>query len=225
MAPHSSHFKPGQSGNPNGRPVGAANRRSVELYQRLRDRGDVDPAEFCSSIVSSPTEATELKLQAANYLLPYLYNKRGTITPFRYIEEPVQLPRPATIEQANANIARISEMKALGHIDLDFAESLIADNRTIANNLIAEEELKLKLSAAGGLGETTIRIEGGLPQLPGSNITMPTLNGKEHDLLPPQPPPTLQQNADGEYQPARDQEPTESVTASDSDGSVETEPT
>jgi hypothetical protein len=65
-------YKPGETGNPTGRPIGAANRRSLELQQRLRDRGDVDAAEFCSSIVSSKTEPTELKLQAANYLLPYL---------------------------------------------------------------------------------------------------------------------------------------------------------
>jgi hypothetical protein len=50
-------------------------------------------------------------------------------------------------------------MKAQGRIDLDFAESLIADNRTIANNFIAEEELKLKLLHAGGDREVTIRVQ------------------------------------------------------------------
>jgi hypothetical protein len=68
-------------------------------------------------------------------------------------------------------------MKAKGQIDLDFADSLIADNRTIANNLIVEEELKLKLLNAKGGSDVTIQIEGGLPPLPGTNIVMPKLNG------------------------------------------------
>src|SRR6516165_2503425 len=131
-------FQPGNAYSA-GRPQGAANRRSEQLRIRLKDRGDVDPADYCSSIVSSQTEPTELKLQAANFLLPYLYPKRGAVPTPRYVEEPVQLPEPVTIEQANKNIAYISNLKAQGLIDLDFANSLIADNTTIANNLIAEE--------------------------------------------------------------------------------------
>jgi hypothetical protein len=65
------------------------------------------------------------------------------VTP-RYIDEPVQLPEPVTIEQANKNIAYLSNLKAQGLIDLDFANSLIADNTTIANNLIAEEETEIQ---------------------------------------------------------------------------------
>ena len=168
-------FQPGNN-HSEGRPPGAANRRSEELRRRLRDRGDVDPADFCSQIVSSPNEPTELKLQAANFLLPYLYPKRGAVATSRYIDEPVQLPEPVTIEQANKNIAYISNLKARGLIDLDFANSLIADNTTIANNLIAEEELKFKLNPPE-TRDQTITIRGGLPSLPGTNITMPVLNG------------------------------------------------
>jgi hypothetical protein len=130
-----------------------------------------------SEIVSSEKEPKELRVQAANFLLPYKYGKCGALTPLRYISEPVALPRPTTIEQANANIALISDMKTQGQIDLDFADSLIADNRTIANNIIAEEELKLKIAAQGPTGELSIRIEGGLPELPGTNISMPHMNG------------------------------------------------
>jgi hypothetical protein len=169
-------FQPGHNLS-NGRPPGAANRRSEQLRIRLRDRGDIDPADFCSSIVSSQTEPTELKLQAANFLLPYLYPKRGAVATPRYIDEPVQLPEPATIEQANKNIAYISNLKAQGLIDLDFANSLIADNTTIANNLIAEEELKFKLYPPEER-EQSIVIKGGLPVMPGlEGVMMPQLNG------------------------------------------------
>jgi hypothetical protein len=92
----------------------------------------------------------------------------------------VQLPEPVTIEQANKNIAYISNLKAQGLIDLDFANSLIADNTTIANNLIAEEELKFKTNPPEQ-HDQHIRIEGGLPALPGTHIDMPQLNGHVAD--------------------------------------------
>jgi hypothetical protein len=39
------------------------------------------------------------------------------------------------------------------------------------------EELKLKLAAAGGGSEMNIHIIGGLPELPGTNVIMPHMNG------------------------------------------------
>ena len=189
------YFQPGNTEG-KGRPPGAPNKRTNELRRRLQERGDVDPADYCSQIVSSPNEPTELKLAAANYLLPYLYPKRGAVATPRYIDEPIQLPEPQTIEQANKNIAYISNLKAQGLIDLDFANSLIADNTTIANNLIAEEELKFKISPPE-TRDTTITVVGGLPALPGTTITMPVLNGSAvseqllsapKDVVPPDEP-------------------------------------
>src|SRR6516164_3283338 len=171
------HFQPGNTES-TGRPPGSPNKRTNELRYRLQNRGDVDPADFCSQIVSSPNEPTELKLQAANFLLPYLYPKRGAVATPRYIDEPVQLPEPVTIEQANKNIAYISNLKAQGLIDLDFANSLIADNTTIANNLIAEEELKFKLYPPEQQDQRIV-ISGGLPVMPGlEGVVMPQLNGR-----------------------------------------------
>src|SRR6516162_8229353 len=167
------YFQPGNTEGKD-RPPGSLNKRTNELRYRLQNRGDADPADFCSQIVSSPDEPTELKLQAANFLLPYLYPKRGAVATPRYIDEPIDLPIPETIEQANKNIAYISNLKAQGVIDLDFANSLIADNTTIANNLIAEEELRYKISPPE-TRDTTIQITGGLPALPGTSITMPVL--------------------------------------------------
>src|SRR5262245_5931924 len=183
------HFQPGNTES-TGRPPGSPNKRTNELHLRLKNRGDVDPADFCSSIVSNPNEPTELKLQAANFLLPYLYPKRGAVAAPRYIDDPVQLPEPQTIEQANKNIAYISSLKAQGLIDLDFANSLIADNTTIANNLIAEEELKFKIYPPEDRDQRIV-ISGGLPQLPGcENLIMPQLdghatNGNGHALAAP----------------------------------------
>jgi len=168
-------FQPGNKESP-GRPVGSRNKRTAEIFHRLETRGDIDPADLLSSIVTNPQEQQELRIQAAGLLMPYKYGKHGSIPPLRHIDEPIQLPEPQTIEQANKNIAYISNLKAQGVIDLDFANSLIADNTTIANNLIAEEELRYKISPPE-TRDTTIQITGGLPALPGTSITMPVLNG------------------------------------------------
>jgi hypothetical protein len=167
-----------------GRPAGSRNRRTEELWTWCEDNNQKDPAKYLSEIVSNDAAPQELRALAANYLLPYKYSKCGTMPPARYISEAVTLPRAQTIEQANENISRILEMKALGQIDLDFADSLISDNRTIANNLIAADELRIKLAGSPlASKEQTIQIEGGLPALPGTNVIMPELNGHNGHVL------------------------------------------
>jgi hypothetical protein len=169
-------FQPGHKFSP-GRRHGSRNKRNEEIFRRLEGRGDKDPADLLSEIVTGENEPKELRIQAAGLLMPYKYGKHGSIPAPRYIDDPVQLSEPTTIEQANKNIAYISNLKAQGLMDLDFANSLIADNTAIANNLIAEEELRFKINPPEER-DTTIRIEGGLPQLPGcENLIMPQLNG------------------------------------------------
>ena len=182
-------FQPGHTLSP-GRRLGSRNKRTAEIFHRLENRGDLDPADLLSSIVTNPQEQQELRIQAAGLLMPYKYGKHGSIPPLRYIDEPVQFPEPRTIEQANKNIAYISNLKAQGLIDLDFANSLIADNTTIANNLIAREELKFKLYPPEQQDQRIV-IHGGLPVMPGlEGVVMPQLDGHAtngHALAPPAP--------------------------------------
>src|SRR5262249_10107300 len=122
------------------RPKGSRNKRTQEILDLIAERGDTDPIDFLSGVVSGNGQyTTEQKTQAANYLLPYKHSKCGSTVPLRYIPEPINLPRPTTIDQATNNIATISEMKAQGQLDLDFADSLIRDNRTILDALIEEQ--------------------------------------------------------------------------------------
>jgi hypothetical protein len=168
-------FKSGEVSNPNGRPKGSRNKRTEEIFTRLEARGDLDPADLLSSIVTNTTEPKELRIQAAGLLLPYRYGKCGSLVPLRYNEQPVQVPRATSIQQATDNIAYLSELKAQGQLDLDFADSLITDNKAILAALVEEAKL---LAAQGGPREQTIRIEGGLPELPGTNVIMPhEMNG------------------------------------------------
>jgi hypothetical protein len=65
-------------GNPTGRKVGSRNKRTEEIFNRLEARGDLDPADLLSSIVTDQQEPKELRIQAAGLLMPYKYSKMGT---------------------------------------------------------------------------------------------------------------------------------------------------
>ena len=155
--------------------MGSRNRRTTELWNRLEARGDIDPADLLSEIASNENEPKELRVQAATNLLPYKYSKCGAMPPLRYIEEPITLPNPnpTTDGEISANIAHINQAFAAGRLDLDFYNALLAGQR--------EHVVCLKAAPDDNLNtEQVIRIQGGLPQLPGTNITMPELNG--HDI-------------------------------------------
>ena len=214
MAINPGYFQPGEIGNPAGRPKGSRNKRTQEILDLLSSRGDKDPLDFLSEIVSGNGQyPVELKVTAANYLLPYKHSKCGATPAPRYISEPVVLPhpRPQTLEQINEDISFLTDLKATGQIDIDIADSLIGGLRTMAQSIIAEEELKLKIAGSPlASKDQTIRIEGGLPTLPGTNVIMPEVNGAygQHSTLnghstpvidhqPPEaqsPPPTEQQD-------------------------------
>jgi hypothetical protein len=106
-------------------------------------------------------------------LAPFLHSKMGT-TPVPpdpvFIDLAEDLPQPTTIDQAIKNIALLADMKAKGQLDVVKADSLIADQRYIADALLDEAKL---LTAQGGPPQQTIKIEGGLPLLPGCNVIMP----------------------------------------------------
>ena len=151
MAINPGYFQPGEIGNPAGRPKGSRNKRTQEILDLLSSRGDKDPLDFLSEIVSGNGQyPVELKVTAANYLLPYKHSKCGATPAPRYISEPVVLPhpRPQTLEQINEDISFLTDLKATGQIDIDIADFLIGGLRTMAQSIIAEEELKLKIAGS-----------------------------------------------------------------------------
>ena len=157
------------------RPLGSRNRRTKELEELLTKRGDRDPLEFQSQIVSDNTIDLEIRLQASIALAPYRHGKMGAVPPLRYIEHPFELPipNPTTLEEVGTNTSHINQAYAAGTLDADACALLLTGQRQHIETFKARGE--------DNLGEQVIRIQGGLPELSGTNITMPELNGHEID--------------------------------------------
>ena len=180
-------FQPGLSGNPNGRPTGIRNKRTEKIFKELAERGDRDPADILSAIASDQTEPKELRVRAASELMGYMHGKMGTIPAPRFVADPFEVPQFTTIDQAEDYLAEIPQR--VGRGELDFQSALDFSNmvRNWIEAKLAHTNTDLKVAAQGTLGDATIRIEGGLPQLPGTNINMSNelvSNGHTIDHLP-----------------------------------------
>jgi hypothetical protein len=113
-------------------------------------------------------------------LMPYKYAKRGSTAepiPRIYIESELKLPHPEprSIAQSRDNIIYLSGLKAIGQIDQAWGDNLIADQYKILSALVDEAKIAIQ---GGEQGEQVIRIEGGLPVMPGlEELIMPRING------------------------------------------------
>jgi hypothetical protein len=107
-----------------------------------------------------------------------MYPKIGAIIPTPdpvVIVTPVEYeyPNPQSPSEARANIAHLDKLARAGEIDLVSYTSLKTTQDKFLYSLIDEQKL---LTAQGGAPQQIIKIEGGLPQLPGTNVIMPDLS-------------------------------------------------
>jgi hypothetical protein len=101
---------------------------------------------------------------------------------FLYTE--VEIPDFETIGQAESFQRRISQLEGQRKIDSKTAATVITRVQTWINNQRAGMELEIKrLNANQDTGDQHILITGGLPELPGTNITMPVINGHVIDSV------------------------------------------
>ena len=162
---------PGHTNNPNGRPPGRVNKRTQAVLDLIHERGDTDPLVALSDIVTKNQDPS-IVAQAANILAPYVHSKRGTIPAPRFVEEPIEVPQFQSIDHAEDFLALIAQRAGKGELELQSATDICSMVRHWIEAKLAHTNTELKVAAQGNLGDATIRIEGGLPQLPGTNINM-----------------------------------------------------
>jgi hypothetical protein len=119
----SSQFKPGQSGNPLGRPKGSKNRRTV-LLEQLQDAGQEITQLVIDKAREGDLSAAALVLQR---LVPPLKPSAQTVT--------FTLDKDATLlEQASSVLAAVAE----GILDPDSGKMLIGCLSTMSDLKVSE---------------------------------------------------------------------------------------
>src|SRR6516162_1407785 len=189
-------FQPGQSGNPKGY-SGPRNRRRHEVFQIIKDLGHKF-ALVTLSTLAHESQDEGIKMAAAAALAPYCHPKlQATPTP-RFVENPIDVADFVRVSDAESFLARLPVLVARGELDFQSAQELCAMTSLWINSQYQREELAIKQYNAGSTEhEQTIRIEGGLPALPGTNVTMPMLdghatNGNGHALAAPSDVPAIE---------------------------------
>jgi hypothetical protein len=162
-------FQPGVAANPNGRPKGSRNRRTQEILDLIQGRGDKDPLDALSEIITT-NQDPNIVATAANILAPYVHSKRGSLPAPRFIPEQIEIQNFQTIQQAEDYLASIPGLLGRGEFDSQTALELSTLTKNWLDAIYARQDYDLKLQAQGGGEPQTIRIEGGMPPLPGTNI-------------------------------------------------------
>jgi hypothetical protein len=157
-----------------GRPPGSRNKRDLELFARIKARGDREGVDILSEIANDKNEPTPLRIQAAIGVAAYQTSKPGLIPappPKIFVEQPVALPHPRanTVEQTVRNVQHISRLFRRGQLDQATADVLVSEQRILRDSLVEQAKV---LIAQGGPKDQRIVIQGGLPNLPGCDIDM-----------------------------------------------------
>jgi hypothetical protein len=170
-------FQPGVAGNPNGRPKGSRNRRTQEILDLIQGRGDKDPLDALSEIVTT-SDNPDHRISASNILAPYLHSKCATKPTPRFVPEQIEVPTFNTVQEAEAYLAHIPALLGRGELDSQTALELSTLTKNWLDAIYARQDYELKLQGQGGGAEQQITITGGLPSLPGCNII--GMGGEEH---------------------------------------------
>jgi hypothetical protein len=137
-------YIPGQSGNPNGRPAGSRNKQTAAI---LRKRFDAGHQDLGLSELFTKTQDESIKIAAGTALSNFFHAKWAAVPLPRYIETPVDLPKPTTVVQATDNIATIESLVASGQMDFDSARDLVAMNESVIRALTVSD-LEVRVNQA-----------------------------------------------------------------------------
>jgi hypothetical protein len=202
-------WKPGQTGNPNGRPKkyprppddlsqGTAYNlfKAVALrdeYRAIAEAQDLeDPVLFQHRLLSDETIPANIRAVIANQIAPYYRPRLGIMEPAKYVQTPIEVPDFTVIEEAESFLLLLAQRVAAQELDLDSVAAVSARVLDWVHSKRAGLELQIKqINATGDTGDQTIRIEGGMPALPGTDVIMPgmgsscepsTVNGHQLEL-------------------------------------------
>ena len=168
-------WEPGKSGNPSGY-NGPRDRARRAVFERIQALKHADALETLSTLQNDPNTEPNLRVAAAAALAPYCHPKMQSLPVPRFIDLQIDMPEFSHISDAENFLAKIALLCARGHLDIQSAQELSGLVKTWIDTQYAKDELQFKINPPEQR-DTTIRVEGGLPQLPGCNVTMPVLNG------------------------------------------------
>ena len=172
-------WAPGQSGNPKGY-AGPRERKRKEVFKLIEGLNHDDALVTLSTLQNDKAADPGLRIVAASALAPYCHPKmQATPTP-RFIELQIDVPEFTNVSIAEEFLARILSLVAKGHLDIQQGQELAALAKMYIDSQYAREELQFKINPPEQR-DTQIRVEGGLPPLPGTRIDMPQLNGHVAD--------------------------------------------
>ena len=156
-----------------GRPPGSRNKRTAELWDLLEKRGDRDPIEFLSQIVSDNTIPLDTRRQAAVDIAPYKHSRCQSVPTPQYIEEPIEVPEFTSVAVAKSFLAYLNQLYCSGKYSAKSLEPAVKMTMGWIQSQYAKQGIDLKAQAQGATdGDQVIRIEGGLPALPGDSAGM-----------------------------------------------------
>jgi hypothetical protein len=192
-----STWTPGVFGNPNGRPRGSRNIRTTEIVNQIIKSGNKDPLVTLSELQSNSADEA-IRATAANMLAPFLHSKLTATPAPRFIETELTLPPLTDLASAIDSIALIQAAVAGNQLDVASAQELIGMIEAFVRtkNIMEISTLQQRLDAieqsiANAPANSQLpHVTGGLPSLPGTNITMPALNDEpvQIDSVPNAPP-------------------------------------
>ena len=201
-------WKKGVSGNPAGRPRGKAEHRKVlkarqEVFAAVAefvvdaDKNYKSSVQLLMDFANNEKLQPSLRISAAQAAAPYQFARKLSVAPPQFIHTEVGVPDFDSIEAAESFLAELTTRVASAELDYQSSDEIARRVQGWINNKRADQELEVKrLNAGQESGDQIIKIEGGLPSLPGTNVTMPhEANGHvlaDNDaqgLLTPQPGP------------------------------------
>jgi hypothetical protein len=191
-------WKPGQSGNLNGRPrkypkppEGMAQNDYLDILKRdeyrytAKEQNLEDPILFQHRLLSDESIPKAARAVIANQIAPYYRPKLGIMELPKYVITPIDIPDFQTIEDAESWLLDLARREAHQEYDSDSVATATERVRGWIQSKRAGIDQEIKRAAQGEVtGDQLIRIEGGLDPLPGTTITMPQLNGHTIDSLP-----------------------------------------